>query len=233
MGKMDTLLGVGLYTIPEAARLTRIRPDRIRRWTQGYASGAKKARRRHPPVLESQLERIADTPAIGFLDLMEIRFVNAFVDMRVPLKRVRAMADLAREVWGQEHPFATRRFLTDGRDIFAQVADADGKANLLNSARQFAMFEIIEPTLLDGVEFDEAGIMNAWRPVPDHARRIVCDPLRSFGEPVDDASGVPADALVSAFIAEGSAQTAAASYEVDVEAVEHAVRFDFEIRQAA
>ncbi|MGZ9103963.1 MAG: hypothetical protein ACXW3Y_13985 [Rhodoplanes sp.] len=51
------------------------------------------------------------------------------------------------------------------------------------------------------------------------------DPLRSFGKPIDDATGVPVEVLAHAAIVEGSVEKAARAYAVPVRAVEQAAAF--------
>ena len=73
------LLSSGIYTIPEASRLTRVSTSRIRRWMKGYDFRTKRDRHHSNPVWSGQLAPIGDKIAVGFKDLMEIRFVNAFL----------------------------------------------------------------------------------------------------------------------------------------------------------
>lgn len=47
------LTGLGLYTIPEAARLAGVQPVELRRWLRGYNSGKDEALRHHPPLWSS------------------------------------------------------------------------------------------------------------------------------------------------------------------------------------
>jgi DNA-binding transcriptional MerR regulator len=59
---------------------------------------------------------------IGFLDLIELRFIKAFTDAGVGLKAIRSCLDHARASVQNDHPFAMRRFRTDGRTIFLESA---------------------------------------------------------------------------------------------------------------
>ena len=73
-----SMIGVGIYTVPEAARLTGVSAARIRRWIAGYDYKVGQETHGSNPVWPSQLPVIDDRAALGFLDLMEIRFVDAF-----------------------------------------------------------------------------------------------------------------------------------------------------------
>ena len=70
------LLGVGLYTRAEAARLLGLSPARASSWVKGYryAWGPPEARRRgeQPAVIKTDIPPIDNTLAISFLELMVI-----------------------------------------------------------------------------------------------------------------------------------------------------------------
>ena len=80
-----TLLGTGFYSIPEASRLLRIPTLNIRRWLDGYRTTSGTM----PPLWQSQLPRYGDHREIGFRDLMELRFVQAFLKAGLPLQTIR------------------------------------------------------------------------------------------------------------------------------------------------
>ncbi len=52
--------------------------------------------------------------ALGFLDLIEIRFVDAFRRVGVSWATLRRANERAQEMFGGSHPFCTNRFVTDG-----------------------------------------------------------------------------------------------------------------------
>src|SRR5437867_12746477 len=95
MPAIDTLLGVGIYSIAEGSHLTGVHPSRIRRWLKGYSYPAKQGLRRSPPVWRGQHAALGTSIALGFLDLMEIRFVDKFRDMGIPWRTLREVAALA------------------------------------------------------------------------------------------------------------------------------------------
>ncbi len=48
--------------------------------------------------------------ALSFLDLIEVRFVDAFLENGVPWKTIRSAAINAMEYFGQGHPLSNKRF---------------------------------------------------------------------------------------------------------------------------
>src|SRR5262245_48101612 len=92
------LLTVGVYTLPDAARLTGVPPASIRRWTQGYSFTREGQLRWSPPLVQPQLDRIEGIPALSFLDLQELRLLHMFRARGASWQTLRIAHERAREV---------------------------------------------------------------------------------------------------------------------------------------
>src|SRR5688572_17347374 len=110
--RRQSLLGVGVYTVPEAARLTGVSAPRIRRWLTGYTFTSRAAHRSSAPVWERQIVSSGGELVLSFRDLLEVRFVDAFRRHGVGWKMIRLAAERAAEIIEDSHPFSTRRFKT-------------------------------------------------------------------------------------------------------------------------
>lgn len=221
------LIGVGLYTIPEAARLVRAPAKEISRWMFGYGFiGRDRTPRRSEPVTGAQMQ-IDGVKALTFFDLLEARLVRELRGLNISLQAIRKASLHARQMFGTEHPFVLRRVMTDGRTIFAQAADETGDEELLDLVRkQFAFRKIIERSLIRGIEFGVDDVACRWFPV-QNSQAIVIDPARSFGKPILTKFGVPTWVLHSAFLAEGRDRARVArQYDVPIDVVDQAVRFE-------
>ena len=221
---MTSLIGVGLYSVPEASALTGIKPQKIRRWIYGYESGN---RSHQPPLWHSSVsESVEDT--ISFQDLLEIRFVNAFRQYGVPLPAIRAAAEHARDYFDQPYPFTCKRFQTDGRSVFATVEEETGDESLVDLVKKQNVFnKIIKPSLYTGIEYDndESSALR-WFPVRN-SKKVVLDPERAFGKPIITDTGITTETLYHSWLAEGEdARMVAALYEISVPAVIAAVSFE-------
>ena len=151
-----------------------------------------------------QVPEIDGTLGLGFLDLMQARFVDAFRAALVPWRMIRLCAERAREVTGRDHPFSSRRFLIDGRTIFTDLVDRADEQQLLDLAKnQLAFARVIGPSLYAGLEFSVDDMPARWWPMGEK-REIVIDPKRSFGHPIVSDGGVPTTVLLDAVEAEGS-----------------------------
>jgi uncharacterized protein (DUF433 family)/DNA-binding transcriptional MerR regulator len=228
---MAELIGQGIYSVPEAARLTGIAAPSIRRWLFGYTArdGERHSARRPglwTPAFADEGER-----ALSFHDLIELRFVDAFRAHGVSLQAIRVAARHAREMFGTDHPLTCRRFQTDGRSVFATVAkelEGTGEEESLIDLvkKQWVFKEVVASALYSGIEYDPSGT-NAlrWFPVP-RSRSVVLDPARAFGKPILDRFRVPTDTLYQAFKVEKDIRRVANLYEIPAEAVGAAVRFE-------
>jgi uncharacterized protein (DUF433 family)/DNA-binding transcriptional MerR regulator len=218
-------LGIGIYTAAQAARLTGIPAQSLRRWARGYRYPYRGAVRAQQPLIRAQLPDLDDAFALGFLDLMEARFIHAFRKHGVSLHAIRLAADEARQVLRTSHPFSRHAFKTDGRTIFAEIADDARDPTLLDLVRrQYAFRRVLAPYLYEGLEFD-ADEPARWRPMPGN-RRVVIDPDRQFGQPIVERDGVPTEVLAASFQAEQSLDRVARWFEVEKNSVRAAVEFE-------
>lgn len=218
------LIGIGLYTFPEAARLTNVGSRTIRRWVVGYDYKYTGETRHVSSVWSADHPSIVGTDGVSFFDLIEVRFVQAFRQEGITWPEIRRAAEEARSVFGTRHPFAAKRFSTDGRRIFLELAEHTGKKHLLELSRsQYAFDRIIRPTLR-GVEFSNETAAR-WYPLFPK-KHVVIDPARAFGRPIVDKYSIPTEVLAKAAFAEGSTRRTADLYDVDRDAVEAAIEFE-------
>lgn len=225
-GEGHHLLGVGIYTVPEAARLSRVPARRIRRWLTGYDFKSRDQRRTSAPVWSRDLPLREGSLALSFRDLIEVRFVNAFRDSGVSWKVLREASERAAEILHDTHPFSTKRFKTDGRRIFAEFVADTGQEVLLDLVKsQYAFKQVIAPYLYQGLEFGASESVRRWHPLLRN-RRVVIDPAISFGQPVANPESVPTAILAKAVQVEKSVERVARWYMVEPRTVRAAVLFE-------
>ena len=217
-------LGTGFYTASEAARLLRTRPLTIWRWLGGYSYKKGGRARTMPPLWRPQLPAYEHHLELGFRDLIELRFVMAFVDVGLGLKTIRYCLEYARQCVDDERPLSTRRFRTDGRTIFLDTLKQSGESELLDlRSHQYALKQVIERTFRDlDISND---IVTRWRPF-DGKKSIVIDPERAFGQPIVTDYGITTVALADAVKAEGSVKRVSHLFDVPERVVSDAVNFE-------
>lgn len=225
--KTDPVAG-GFYTVREAARLLHIESSRrIRDWLTGHThSGA-------GPIIRAQYKRIGQTQELGFLDLMEVRFIEHFRRQNISLQSLRRAAINARKELQMDHPFATSdvRFMTDRKELFLQTARETGDNFLLNlMTNQIEIYEAFEHSLAQALTFDpHSGIARRWRPQPNNFPNIIIDPKIAYGHPVVVPSNVPTAAIFNLWRAEKDVRTAADWFEISRDHAQEAVNFELDL----
>jgi uncharacterized protein (DUF433 family) len=228
------LVGKGLYSPAEAARLIKAPARKVRRWLHGVRDTSHGVPRRLAPLTDAVF-CLASGEYLTFEGFIELLAIGAFRSAGVSMATVRRAHEKAQLRYNTPHPFASRRFFTDGKTIFAELAEELGEDNIAKleelSKSQLAFERIIAPTLLN-IDFSENRASRYWP--KGHGTGVVIDSERQFGKPIDPASGVPTSVLAQAYAAEHDNATIVARwYNVTEKAVRDAVSFEMEIAIAA
>lgn len=132
----------GLYPVSTVARLTGADPANITNWVRGRAS--------MKPIIIRQYPDAGAKAVLGFLDLIDVLFVAHFRKLGLSLQSIRKVAAKLRARHGTDHPFATQRFRTDGKAIFAEEVDTNEERRILNLMNDnFELGEIIKRSLFE------------------------------------------------------------------------------------
>jgi uncharacterized protein (DUF433 family) len=153
----------------------------------------------------------------------------------IPLPKVRAALDFVGKRLKVDRPLATATFETDGIDLFVDELD-----RLLNVSRdgQIEMASMLR-THLRRVERDPAGVpirlfpFTRKQPSDDAPAPVVIDPRLAFGRPVLTGTAVPTAVLADRFKAGDTLQELAGDYDTATQAIEEAIRCEFDRRKAA
>ena len=209
-----------------AAKLLGESPVKVRAWIDGHSHSDAN------PIIRRQLPPINGLTVLGFLDLIESRFIKHFEKLGLSPQSIRKVSEKLRERHNIDHPFATNnRFRTDGKFIIMETVTDEEKRllNLMND--NFEMGAIIEPSLFDNVLYAD-DLASRWHP-DRKFKRVVLDPRFAFGRPVIEGIWVPTDTLYGAFQAEKSTGVVSEDFEVDEDAVAQAVGFEQRLRTGA
>src|SRR5690349_307789 len=89
-------LGVGIYTVAEAAFYARVHPTTLHRWLYGTADGE--------AVLRPEIE---DEKIVTFVDFVEALAVRAIrLEHKLSLSKIRQAVKVATDTYGVLHPLA-------------------------------------------------------------------------------------------------------------------------------
>lgn len=227
---IEQLLNTGLYTVPEAARLTRISAGKIRRWLKGYDFKSGDRVHHSDAVWQGELEPMESKLALSFRDLLELRFVDAFIRAGVSWRTMRRAHGRAQKELTTTHPFCSNRVATDGKNILLKQAQEDGDEALIDLVTNQREFGRLVQDFLKELEFSGSDII--WWPL-GRQRQIVVDPKRNFGQPTTARSGVPSQILARSVKANASRDLVAKWYEVQPEEIRDAIEFEESLAKAA
>ena len=224
----DPCFDLGLYALPEAARLARVPRKTLANWVEGYRYPAGERVVKAKPV-------IVPTPggrgaALSFVNLMEALTLAGFRQMGVPMQRVRKALDYAARHSDIAHLLANQRLLTDGRELFweFQERSRDGEAHLVNMSRGGQkVFPDAVMRYLREMEWGRDRFATRWWPgaVPGEGI-VVVDPRRAFGAPVLRGTGIRTEDVFSRFSAGEPLGDLADDYGLSVAQIEAAIRLE-------
>jgi uncharacterized protein (DUF433 family) len=132
-------------------------------------------------------------------------------------------------VYRTSHPFAIKRFHTDGKRIFAEAGHALAGTPLPRPtykelSRYERALETVATPFFRKFDYEHEEVRRYW-PLGKE-KSVVLDPARSFGEPIDTASGVPTAVLYQLYTAGESISRIAQWYQVGAEAVGAAIEYE-------
>jgi uncharacterized protein (DUF433 family) len=214
-----SILGHGVYTLPEAARLTRLRSQRVREWFQGRTN--EQVRR---PVFRSDYQSIGGDRAISFHDLIEVFVAGQLRNNGVSLQLLRKVHRQLQKDLGTRHPFCRREILTKQGQVFTLGLDNGGKEEVIEVLTRQRVFPEILLPFLQRIDYDEVSEMARRWCIAD---RVVIDPQLNFGKPIVEDIGMSTSILAGAYKANGKdAERVAAWYGIHSKHVLAAVDFE-------
>jgi DNA-binding transcriptional MerR regulator/uncharacterized protein (DUF433 family) len=210
----SSLLGVGLYPVVDAARIVGVTPQTIRRWFHSD---------------QGLLPRDIKTgDSVTFAELMELHFIKMFRDEGVSLETIKVASRKAAKRYHSDFPFSVKRFDTDGTDIFATLKNEATNKEMTEDLRrgQLVFTKIVKPffrKLEYGQNFD---LLRFW-PM-SKSGRVVIDPARKFGKPIDFETGVSTHVIANALKAGGGQSPAIVArwLGIPLAAVKKAAQFE-------
>lgn len=217
-------LGVGLYPLSVAARILGVHPSTVRSWVRSGPYTTRGHSYERIPVIK---RHFSEESPLTFHELVELMFVKLFRQEGVPMHTIRKAAHRAAELFSSDYPFTLRRFDTDGKHIFATLKSEENSPETLQDIGrgQYAFEQFVRP-FFRKLQYEDQGELVALWP-KERKGRVVIDPNRDFGSPIDAETGVPTAALYKATLVEGqTAADVAFWFDVPIEAVEAAIDFE-------
>jgi uncharacterized protein (DUF433 family) len=215
---MVAILGNGVYTFSEAAKLTRLRIPRVREWFHGRTGGSRK------PVFRSDYRDLSEDNLISFLDLIEVFIAGQLRSRGVALRTIRRVYLTLQDELGAGHPFCRRELYRFGKRVFTHGLNGSARVEVTDVlTRQKVFPKVIQP-FLRSLDYDSATAMaRRWRIAP----KVVVNPEICFGQPIVEAAGIPTGVLFRSYRANSERAEAVADwFGVSREDVIAAVEFE-------
>ncbi|WP_445620666.1 hypothetical protein ACUN8C_01775 [Kushneria sp. Sum13] len=224
---MTSLIGIGLYSPKQAAQLTGIKTDLLKSWLLRDDDT-------HKPLWHPEPEAKGAPDAFSFRDLLEAKAVWSLRQHGVSLQTIRRALDNLKSHYQIDYPLTNPRLATDGKDVFIQTITESGEEWLSDLAkRQKVMAEVVSPSILKSISFDECQNPVAWQPDPEDDL-IEVNPKLNFGKPYVLPSYMPTRTLAKAYAAEDeNAEMVARYYGITEDEVIRAANFERRIAAGA
>jgi uncharacterized protein (DUF433 family) len=213
---VTVLIGQGVYGISEAARLTGLKPSRVREWFRGRPPRGTK------PVFHSDYPPVGGDFAVSFHDLVEVYVSGRLRDHGVSLQTLRKVHGRMKKDLQSDHPFCRQELLSDGKVVFARNVDEAGREELAEVLTGQKVFPQIILPFLKRIDYERL-LARRWR----IAERVVVDPAICLGKPTVQGIGIATAILAASYQANGEdAEAVAGWYDVHADDVSAAVRFE-------
>lgn len=230
-----SLLGVGLYSLPQAAQLvslgreTATSPQAIDRWLwpkrrTGHSTAS--------ALWEPKLPRLHGAKFLSFHDLIEVLVVAYFRHQKFSLQRIRRVIGAATQLFKHPYPFSHVRFKTwENHNLVAEVRTPEWKAFAFDLESGQILLDFIREKLTTCLDYSDEELASRWWPL-GRTSSVVIDPARQFGQPIVSEAAVPTAALFGAFRGEGSVHAVAEWFGVSQKSVEDAIEYEEQLRAA-
>lgn len=207
----------GIYSITDAATITQLSYDKVRRWFR--------------ELMEAQYEGLTgaekkdlDKLRISFHGVIELVVIGTLRDNGFTLKKIlKAREDLANKT-RKKYPFATNnvrdRLKVAGKPIIFELPNGDMVT--LDGTGQYNL-EIIRQFFRD-IEFNTEGVATRILPTKG-SKLIVIDPKEGGGKPVIKGKGVWVESIVKAYSGPESKDVLIDQYNLEEKEIQAALDY--------
>lgn len=204
-----TVISRGIYDPIEVARLVRVHPDTIARWTTGKR-----------PIVAPSFESFFD-----FEDLVSLLVIAQLWRRHVPTDEIRKGVEALADELGVERPLAhvdaPERLATVGKAFFANFGEwAD-----VGKGFQLAFMPMIAPVLRP-LEYDSDGMANLWRPLD----QVTAAPAVQAGTPCVEGTRIPTATIDGLVRVDEDIDDIAFDFDLEVEQIKAALEFEDALR---
>jgi uncharacterized protein (DUF433 family) len=219
---MDTIikkkpsLGIGLYTIPDVAKILHLDKTFVRRWLHEYWDNQFSNDHTRPSSWGHGREK-----AVHFFTLIEFFVFYQLRKQGVSAQNIVKSHETISSELNTQFPFANSVILTDGKKIFYTT-----EAGLIINAdksKQINFKSIIEQ-FCHKIDFDKDKLALRYWPLGKD-KNIVVDPHHQLGQPTIKSTNILAETLYSMYTAGEKIGFISSLYEVSEKDVKASIEF--------
>ena len=208
------ILGEGVYSPKQVARLVGCTQNDVWRWTRAESN----------TLMKAHFHEIENSTELSFADLIDLRVVKGLRRANISMQKIRFAISYSQEKLGIERPLSSLSFKIDGKQIIIEALEKDGELLSLDksNAGQKIFAKLIDQSLQD-LEYEDDRVVR-WR--PSFARGVVIDPSRNFGDPLIDKYGISTEIIAKEFLVFGSKKYLSKIYEIPTKDIDVALKFE-------
>jgi uncharacterized protein (DUF433 family) len=211
-------LGYGIYTSTDIAQLLGIPRSTVARYLKNYwDDGLGKDLFNDSYTWQINNKKVK---AVNFYVLIELFICFQLQAQGVKPQRIlESRKNIAKET-NNPYPFATSKVLSDGKKIWYEFKDAIVNAD---GTRQ-ANFEKIIKEYIQKIDFDEDEQAVKFYP-NGRESSVVVNPRNQFGQPIIEGTNINAEMIFSMYKSGEPIEFITNLYDLNIKAVEDAIRF--------
>jgi uncharacterized protein (DUF433 family) len=179
-------LGIGLYSIPDVARILNLEPPFVRRWLNEYWGNRFKFGKKNFSSWGKGREK-----AIHFYTLIEFYVFYQLRKQGLSAQSIAKSHEIIAGELGTQFPFATSTILTDGRKILYKI-DNETIINA-DKTKQLNFVTIIED-FCQQMDFGKDQLAIRYWPLGKE-KNIIVDPHHQLGQPTIKNTNILAETL--------------------------------------
>ncbi len=209
-------LGIGLYSVPDVARILNLELPFVRRWLREYWENKFKAGKKIYSTWGSGRDK-----TVHFYTLIEFYVFYQLRKQKLSAQSIAKSHEIIAEELNSQFPFATSTILTDGKKILYKIDDeiivnAD-KSKQLN-------FSAIIKEFCQQIDFGKDHLALRYWPLGKQ-RNIIVDPHHQLGQPTIKNTNILAETLYRMYIAGEKVNFIASLYNVLESDVKDSIEF--------
>ncbi len=209
-------LGIGLYSVPDVARILNLELRFVRRWLREYWENKFKAGKKIYSTWGSGRDK-----TVHFYTLIEFYVFYQLRKQKLSAQSIAKSHEIIAEELNSQFPFATSTILTDGKKILYKIDDdiivnAD-KSKQLN-------FSTIIKEFCQQIDFGKDHLALRYWPLGKQ-RNIIVDPHHQLGQPTIKNTNILAETLYRMYIAGEKVNFIASLYNVLESDVKDSIEF--------